>query len=341
MENYERLKSFDEEVEDLAKKLAACVKLKLDLKKYINGERKIIIVEGTTDEEFLKRIKKNNVDCIVVKKIISSSDKSYYQLKTQEQSYDYKNYKNVITKLIKGISTFPSDYIKYECDINKWELYGLVDYDYANFEVGRPTNRLLITDTHDLETMLLFTHNGLLSNLKNCELCQDDIRSAYFLAYQLATIKEELYKNNINLSELPYSISFSSFIEDLSININKLFTFIDERKDNIINISSSKLTKIKKQICENRALKKRIDENGLWNQSIDSFYSFFPSNFWMMVNGHDILNILIYLNENAKNVFKNNTKNRLFEMQLIKDYDYSMFLKTKLNAVMEQLGLVN
>ena len=328
------------EIEHLTGLLAANVRFKLDYRMYTSNKRKLLIVEGATDYEFIKHIQNDCVDCIVAAKVFNSNN----QFRTWPG--ESINCKNAIVKIITGISHYPSPFIKYADDVDKWDLYGMVDSDCEEIGSSRPTPRLFVTDTHDLETLLLSTDEDIFLRLEECEIQHEDITNAFFIAYQLATIRCELkqYSKDIDLQTISCGsrdVDFSSFIEDYKICVPELIKYMSDNSRE--RISNSKIKTIVKSICACKSLKKKIDAEGIWKQSVQEFSASMPSDFWMTVNGHDILQLLLLFSEDAAQAYGNNngySLNRSFEMSLIAAYDYSNFRKTMLSKEMSDQGLI-
>lgn len=327
------------EIEKLANLLAAEAKFRLDYKMYLSNMRKLLIVEGTTDQTFIKKVQGETVDCIVAAKIFRSNNR--FRTTPTENI----NCKNAIVKIIKGISYYPSPLIKYPEDLDKWDLYGLVDKDCDEIGVGRPTPRLFITDTHDLETLMLATDNDLLERLEECEIRQDDIDKAYYISYQLALTRDLLraYHNELDLKAISGStreIELYEFMEHDRINLTHVISYINKMSQN--KISRARCSKIFTEISKNKKGKK-LFENGVWKHTLQDFLSARPLDFWDVINGHDILQLLLFLNEDAYGAFadsKGYRINRSFELSLIAAYDYSQFNKTTLKKEMSRAGLL-
>lgn len=332
------------EIQDLAKQLVSNAALKLgynEYKRIINKEHKLLIVEGATDEKFIKKIKNENVNCLVAGTIFTSNNSLRFESK------DYVNCKYAIVSIITSISRFPSPFVKYPDELDKWDIYGLVDLDCEKLgDEPTPPKRLFITDTHDLETLLLSTDKHLFSKIEGCVISQDDIDKALFIAYQLAVIRKQLFQIQSDLdlrsiSSGSSAVDFSAFVDDSNINVVNLMQYI---KDNTAGVRSNpKINSITNKIRGAKSLKKRLDANGVWKQTVQEFNYAFPVDFWEVVNGHDILQLLVYINDDAKKAFGNskiNTIDRAFEMRLIAAYDYSQFSKTKLNNNMNKAGII-
>ena len=108
-----------EEIKRLANLLAGNVKMKMDYAAVANKNRKILLVEGGTDVSFVNNIKTNTVDCLSADNIFNSN--ASFRTTTPKRV----NSKNAIVQLILGISKYPSPFIAYPDDVDKWDLYGL------------------------------------------------------------------------------------------------------------------------------------------------------------------------------------------------------------------------
>ena len=331
------------EITDLANRLAANIRLKADYKAFLNKERKLLVVEGSTDEKFVDKVKCDNVDCISAIKVFRSND-----LFRTAAPAPAINCKNAIVTLIRGISHYPSPFIHYPEDVDKWDIYGLVDLDCDELAGGKPTSRLFVTDTHDLETLLLSTDSNVLKNISSCKILEEDITRALFMANQLAFVRELLDPywdgDNFQLSTIScgsHEVSFGQFFTDYRVNLYELTKYIAVQSGD--NLTEAKLKRIYDGARNSKAGRKRFTKEGIWKQETHEFDVPKEIEFWEMVNGHDILQLLGYLNESVGLAFyqqKRGDLNRDFEMSLINAYDCQNFKKTALYQKMEEANLV-
>ncbi len=329
-----------DEIARLSGLLVSNLKFKLDYCMYLNKKRKLIIVEGKTDQVFVEFIKEDYVDCIGAANVFNSNN----QLRSRPS--EPINYKNAIVTIIRGITHIPSPFIKYASDLDKWDLYGLVDSDFDDIAFAKPTPRLFVTDTHDLETLLLSTDSDLLFKIDGCSIQHGDISNAFFVAYQLALIRKEIenYKNHLNLQSVKSGssvIDFSSFVEDCKISVPDLIKYIGNNTPD--GVSKSRVQSIVTSVCSCKSLKNKLDNTGRWNQSVQDYLTSLPADFWRVVNGHDILQLLTYYSEDAARSFGESngySLNRSFELSLIKAYDYKHFKNTNLFEKMNMEGLI-
>ena len=332
-----------EDIQKLASLLVSNIPFKLDYKKYLNDERKLLVVEGTTDECFVKNIKNENVDCVTASKVFSSNA----ALSTGPKSR--VNSKEAIYSLIVGISNYPSNIIRYPSDIDKWDIYGLIDRDDEDCDPPRPLARLLVTDTHDLETLMMSTDKEILQRLDGCGITQEDIDKAHYLAYQLsesrAILKKYYDPESFDIRVIStgsYSVIFSEITDKDRINIHKLINYVIERSED--PIPEGRRQGFCDSVCEDKKIRRNYDPDGCWKAGPSEFNGSVPADFWLKTNGHDILQLLMYINEDVHYKFSDPSwpgLNRLFEMKLIEMYDYSAFEKTELNKKMVQSGLIS
>ena len=329
------------ELERLVGLLAAKAKFKTDYTAYANKTRKLLIVEGVTDEAFIKKIKKDTVDCIVANNVFNS-DTRFRTTPTEPI-----NCKNAIVKVIYGISHFPSPFIAYPDDLDKWDLYGLVDLDCDEIGVAQHTPRLFITDTRDLETLILYSDEEVWDKLDKCEISESDIKQSFFVAYQLSEVRALLAEHHdmekFNLRAVSCGsrrLDFDAFVKENKISLMDIIKYI--AKESGEALSAEKMKRMFAGIVGSKNGKKRFDAEGIWKQDISSFDISRTSDFWTSINGHDVLQLLQYYNSDACRAYncKSDGLNRKFEFALIAAYDSSCFSKTKLHAKMKASGLV-
>ena len=331
------------EIKKLADVLAAYVRLKHDYRMYIDNKRKLLLVEGITDKNFVSRVQAKCVDCITAATVFSSNA----QFRTNAPNITSRNCRNAIVTIISSISYCPSPFIMYPDDLDKWELYGLVDLDYDEMNQSRPIQRLLVTDTRDLETMILSTDEDLLIRLEKCEISKDEVNKAYFLAYQLAVLRNLLGEYHeelclLNISCGSRQVAFPAFVRDYRINISDLINYIN--KESGYTVSAFRVKRMIDNISNGKAGKKIIDADGNWKQQLNDFMTSMPPDFWEIVNGHDILQLLLYISANAFMAFNDSqgySLNRTFELSIIDEYNYSQFEKTILKEKMFKAGLID
>ena len=205
-----------------------------DYKVFSKQTEKYLLVEGDLDRQFFDNQFAKSVQCVVVSNIIRSRgalSSSFFKSKSQTQNVK-TNIKSVVCETIIGIAQLSaapwmqtSGKVKWPPKMEKWPLYGIIDLDFNDEEQYEKYKKLFVTETHDLETMLLATDENVLSKL-NCDFTEDQIKKAFFMAYQMAFIRKNLP------DDLPHvldkiqnhsgEVDFPSFFDGLKMNLSKL-----------------------------------------------------------------------------------------------------------------------
>ena len=301
--------------------------------------KKVLLVEGTTDQKFIEHVKGTDTRCLSVADFMRA--RSAFSTSRTPAPAPY-NSKVVITTILKHIAWFP-DYFDFPKGAETWPLYGLVDNDFDDCSEFARVTKLFFTDTHDLETMMIATDSELLTRLKQCSISSDDVKAALYIANQLAAFRQAIKENGnlspglINASD--GTIAFEEFTDGNMVNLAKLVQYINSKADN--PLSREKLKKTREAIT--KALKKKLNKEGFWKKSLESFAVTTDSDFWMDVNGHDVLSAICYKNPSIREVFINQggySQNRDFEFALSEAYDYDCLKKTKLYTKLQEAGLL-
>ena len=316
-------------IDKYVKMLVTNLTFNSDYNNFVNGTKRLLIVEGQTDKNFIEKILNKDIVCIVASKA--------FGFKNVPEVID-KNCKAAIMQVVYGLSEIP---ILISCpkDAEKWIVFGMIDLDNDDSErVFLSTSRLFVTDTHDLETLLLSTDEELLQRLDMCSISIEDAQNAFCLAYQLGLIRQILIeKNESELKIEPiccggrYEVDFTKFVENGCINVKKLIEYVFEKNNK--QIVTAEIEKLIKKVCSDKRIKKQVNNGLLTNVSWKEMSSSKQIDFWKEVNGHDILSILRYVNNDAAIKYYNYNEtslNRSFEIDLINKYDYENLEKTKI-----------
>ena len=329
-------RKIDEYVELLADNMA----LMGNYAHFVNSSKKMLLVEGTTDEKFVRKMINDDVWCITAVDAFSNEDFLMPPGKRQSQ-----NNKLAIIGVTYGLSKYPT--LINSKGLEKWNVYGMIDMDFDEPTNHTDTPKLFITDTHDLETLLLSTDDSLMDRIDRCTIADEDIQKSYFIAYQLGIIRVLIHDvcSEVSLKLLSAGekeINYSEFIaNDLRLNISKLMSFLYNGNKSFYSVQKWK--KVVENVLHAKTVKKKFNAAGSWKQSIEDFDLKKIPDFWNMVNGHDILALLRYLNDDAKRVYSNSrgrSLNREFEMDLIESYDYNNVRLTKLYSKMRKENVV-
>lgn len=313
----------------------------MDYNQLVNGSKRLLIVEGQTDKKFIEKILNEDVVCLVANKAFGA------QKGFGESSF---NCKCAIMQVVYGMSKLPITFLNnVPKEFEACTIFGMIDLDYdETSKEYLATPRLFVTDTHDLETLLLSTDNGLLQRIDGCVIPSDDSKKAFYLAYQLGFIRKvimDVNKEDISLKAISgggsEDVDYAAFIEGNEINVRSLIHYINVQNDNVL--SAPKEKKLTDSVISNKKLKKKLDANGTWNARLESFDASNYPDFWEIVNGHDILSLLRYVNMDAADKYANRgafSLNRNFEVDLIENYQYSSLDGTQIYKNMKNQKVV-
>ena len=301
-------------VERTVNMLAGSLHMRMDFNNLNTGAKKLLIVEGQTDEQFIHKHLCGDVICMVANKAFGTTNGF-----SQEQRL---NCKQAIMEVVYGLSVYPT-IITCPKGSENWKVFGMIDMDFDEVGNYTKTAKLFITDTHDLETLMLSTEPDLLQKIKGCVICAEDAKKALFMAYQLGRMRQWLkLTDEISTKSLSAGndeIEYSNFIiEEYRISFKSLISYLNKKAEK--TISAVKEKKLFEQLSKNKSVKKYLTKEGIWYSGIDSFDVAKTDDLWDVVNGHDILSLLRYVNEDAAIKFKSSSDhavNIAFEMALI------------------------
>lgn len=331
------------EINDKAKLLSANLEFRANYHDFLHPDnpKKVLLVEGQTDERFIKDELCDDVICM-------AANMAFYDRSSFGQKKDSKpNWKNAIVNVVYGLSVIPK-LIDCSNEFADWTVYGMIDLDFDDEGGTSRTHRLFITDTHDLETLMISTDDELLEKIDGCTITAMDAKKAIFMAYQLGRIREVIDKPALTAplyagkGEVEYSLFITN---DYRVSIKDLIVYLNQKvsiKKTEKSMNKAQMEKFIDQLCKNKALKKHLTKDACWKSDITGFDIASTEDLWEVVNGHDILALIRYVNKEASIKFSNRNPellNRQFEMELIKAYDHNNFRKTKIcsNMVREEV----
>ncbi len=300
-------------------------------------KRSVLMVEGKTDEAFVKKVLRPDARCLPVVEFMRARNAFNTSLPCRDV-----NYKEVIITILQRISMFPEAF-DFPKGAETWPLYGLVDNDLGTEGSFSRVTNLFFTDTHDIETMMLSTDPQLLTRLPKCSISIEDTTRAQYLASQLSAFRRAIADNGTlyqrAVSNVDGTVDFSKFTEKDRISLPKLVEHINSQT--VPPLSREKLKRTRARIAVD--MKKLLDKDGLWKKPISAFTLGQDDPLWMDINGHDLLSAITYVNKTAKEVFVNAdgyAQNREFEFALSEAYDYNQMKKTKLHKRLSDMGLL-
>lgn len=312
------------EIGESAKKLIANLFLWYDSISFQNNKKRLLLVEGTTDKDFIERItNKNDVYCVTPNNSVDSAP---------------INNKEAIVQALFGL--FRPEILDKTDQQNVRKLkekvkdlvFGMVDLDYDDPSSYEPMPWLFVTDTHDLETLLLSTDEDLVRRLK---IPEDYSKKAYYLAYQLGFLRREVAKQKTFLKPIKCEADYETFVDGntYKINLEKLLEFFSYKKK-------------KEEILKSKEIKKKIDKDSLlWKGDLKDFDKSTYADFWQVVNGHEILSLIRYIYQQEADEGARNEALPLlhadFEKIIITKYDCSTLEKTKIYDRMKNENVVD
>ena len=338
------------DLSELLNILASTFSFSMSYARFSGKKRRMLIVEGTTDSTFIKKLLVQDVSCEVASNVLNGTMSMMGGWgKPQPKKF---NCKEAIVKLIRGLAQFPPDWIP-NCPefVAHWDIYGMIDADYQDSDTYRNVAKLFVTDTSDLETLILSTDSDLLIRIEKLCLTHEEIKKAFTWAYQFAKVRDAIIEI-IPAKDIPVAsllapsneIEYSRFIsEEGGINILEMLKYMDDMGK--LDLSKEKMRKFCTNIItKDKYLKKNVDPKTFaWVWSASRGEPTAQKDFWNTVKGHTMLNMLKYVSPKAALYYATpagDELNRQFEKDLISMYDYSKFYSTSLCKGMLQAELV-
>lgn len=271
-----------------------------------------LLVEGITDKEFVERLNIKKVQCIAIGTILEAD----CALKGNKEK---PNNKKVILDVIKGKTG--------------QNCYGLVDKDFdSERRIQEYHKNVLVTPTHDLETLLLSTDKKI---FEAPEMIKESFDIALYVAYLVGCVDKYLLNNGYRYRKLQND----DLEKIITTPVKKLTEITDLTElvnfDNLIDLSidESDKTGIRRKIKQEHILDVEIDDIG-------------EKELYETANGHDIANIIRLLCKDCisdfikgHNHFRSTKLDRNIEFAIIGKYDLSMFKICKLYKEMSKKGL--
>ena len=300
-------------------------------------EKKVLLVEGVTDQRFLNRVKTENTDILCVSDFMRAAGAFAVTAPKLPTVYC----REVIVSLIKYVSVMP-EYVQFPVKAKDWPLYGLVDNDFESSVPYAAYKKLFFTETHDLETFMLSTDPGLIRRLPGCEISKEEESRAYYLADQLAAFRLGMMVDKDftqrNVLQADGTVDYGRFLNGDRIDLQLFVKYLNGNRKK--PYFSKKLRAATKKLKE--AMRKFLDEDGCWRIMFLEFCGFGRAEFWKRANGHDIASALCYVNKDAATRFRTRGSgfNRSLEVALNKGYDYACGADTVLFRNLYKAGLI-
>ena len=305
-------KQAKELAEELAKTIIARILLIMKSEQFFRNIDAVLLVEGSTDEFFVSRLKIQNFECIAISDVKTAEEKlmqSYYNYNKEKQIDKKRNARRDVLNTVDVLND------KYK---HIAKFYGLIDKD---FTTDTSDKIIFVTPTHDLETLLLSTDD---------KIFDENIKEAYeisiHVAYLIGKVEKYLqdhgkiyrklqdndYRDIIPIQKRQLRLDDVMYLKDLTDFSRLLDVLIDENNDDRLRII------------------REVSQN-ISNIEIDSYGN---DDIYDIANGHDIANIMKLLcKEDIDNFIKSHNAeahDRDVEYAIIAKYDMNNFRNTPL-----------
>ena len=323
--------------------LMSWLRMNKDYDDALGLSRKTVLVEGFTDEKFYKRVLREDTRCVNAKNIVERDQKGF---RTGSGSGKVSiNCKDLIVRLMEALALY-SENLGFPKNAKVWPLFGIVDRDDEEDAEYAMINKLFITDTRDLETLILSTDMKVLTRLEKCHLSEEEIREALYVAEQLGAykkaIKQEGSLSSWKINAENGTVDYSKFTKDKTVDLQMLLDFINRNNEQGEKPKkAAKLKDIKAAIV--KGMKKQLDKDGNWKKTLQEFSPEESKTIWLIVNGHDVLSAVCYIKPEVDTAFSSEQKhklNREFELAIIGEYDYECLKTTELYRSLSDADLV-
>lgn len=287
---------------------------------------KVLLVEGRTDQQFIDQYIKPDV----------LSQIGNCTFRNMCNGTRGQNAKRAIIRIVEGSAKFKA-LLRIPPRMQQVEIAGMVDRDFDDPASYARVGDLFITDTHDLETLILSTDQSLLKQLNDCPLSDEDIQRSLFMAYQIGVALPVLHARKIDTRSISGGdtcADYNAFFDDKGrISLVRLLQCVlgskKEAEKSLLGMVRHKVVKLK------------FDKGYCWKGDFPSFRSNIPDDLWEKANGHDVLSLIMFHNPNAALKFNAQCRlNRKFEMAIIEGYKKDNFKRTNLFGKMLKRGVV-
>ena len=325
------------EIERCVGNVVARLRMKLDAPMPSNRRCRVLLVEGKTDEVFFSDILEDDVKCFSMGGILRARS----AIKSDDICI-VNNNKEAIMQTVYGLNVLPA--LINVKGAENWLVYGVVDRDYEDFSLYSRSKGLYVTDTHDIETLILSSDEKIWDRIAEGNINQQNIKKALYVAFHLALLRDSI-KNNSSITLRPVKsgssdIEFSSFLDNYTISLPDLMEYINERNRATSTekvLGKNDLNKLMQCVAKDKGCKKILSPEGKVKDTYEAFSPKNIGNYWVWVDGHDILALIKYFDEYASARYLDESsipQRRSFEMDLIQNYDKSLFTGTMIYTEM-------
>ena len=312
--------------------LYGAISMRLNALSYRNAAMPaILLVEGATDEQFIRPFLAKHILCTIGDGSLAG---------------DPPNAKAAILGIVRGVDKFKT-LLRFNSAWKDVKVFGMVDRDYDAPSSYDREKYLFVTDTHDLETLVVSTDRDVFDRISGCTIPASDLKKSLYMAYQVGCVVKVFRGAGITVrrimsahSEVAYS---EMFLPDWRISLRKALSCATGETA----VNSVKFKKQAERLAKDKRLRRYLDADMCWKDSLDSFDEGNVKDLWDNVNGHDLMTLLRYLNAGVANWFqpksfflKSGHPDRAFEMVLIQTYDKERFKSTKMYGRMAEAGVL-
>lgn len=282
-----------------------------------------LLVEGSTDEEFIERLNIKDLMCIGIGPAREARERQLEQKRKFEKD---EKYSSVPIKWSYDIKKMNKASIKNIVEHQHQEgFYGLVDKDFDTPQkIQAYHENIMVTPKHDLETTLLSTDEAIFGLP---EYIKTSFENALRLAYSIGVVNKYLFKEGYRKLSL-------ECIEHKHIN----------DYEHVIDIQEQEI-KLKELIRfmikdENKPSEQEIEDfvGNIYDDGLIDFTNNMiikKKDLYDVANGHDIANIMKLLCKDtiAEFIKKHNATQhgyRAIEFAIIDKYNLTKFVKSPL-----------
>ncbi len=304
---------------------------------FIDGD-KLILLEGETDYKFFKKLNnEQNSKFLALDHFLNRVN----VFKGEKPVGDTGNKRKIISLVTNSLFDIELS----QC-IKKLNLHAIVDKDFDDEYMG--LNRILSSSNHDLETLILNSDNALLSKIENMCNDRETMNHALYMAYQLSQAKYGLFlSDRWTQYRKIYIDDIERFFDGNILNIKKYINYlVNQYKPEVKNLKNKKnkmtldKTKLYSRLIDTLKTRKILDIKEQFKVQLKDFENLnVPKDFWQIVNGHDLLQIILYLNQSNPRFNDFQTKYKL-EYFLINNYDYNQFKNDTLYSKMKKASII-
>ncbi len=272
-------------------------------------KEKVLLVEGKSDTRFWERIFPSDV---FINDVKDFTDSICALLNKRA------NNKTAVLQVCRAINTMGEDNSPHQSILESWDVNGIIDRDFDDRNNDN-IKGIYITDTHDLETMLIYTDSEIFKRLNIAKsygliITNEQANAAKHLSLQMGWFRmawKNLPRNELNwiYCKNTYndkyskrdSIDYGLLIDsdgDFDImqylrEINKLKYYNDQKDYDY-------LVSIRDHLTATNILRDKVSKDGKWyksglNDDLD---------IWKTINGHDYLKFLRCIVPGAMKAYK-------------------------------------